>query len=137
MKKKISNEDELPVTLAKDITPLQVNFILKLLENGSVTKTAEELNISRRTFYNWNEKEAFRKQMREIKNKLLGDAVSDLSFLLIDCIQAYREGLKEDQPVKVRTKTANSLIDRLGKMREVSELEERIARLEKLIEKRG
>ena len=138
--KEEKQDSEMPLVLVEDLTNKQIEYIQKFLETGSTIKAREEAGISRQIVWKWRQNKSFSKQVRIIRNILLNDSIEDLSFLLSKCISAYDDGLdfdgRNDRAINIRVRTANSLLDRLTRIREMSELEERIADLEEEADRR-
>ncbi len=112
------------------LTGKQRAAIDALLTGCTVTEAAGRAGVSRKTLQRWMQEEGFRAAL----DGATAEALQELSRLLLtltrDAAQAMRDALAGEQPIAVRLRAADALIGRLLTVRELVDLEERVAALE-------
>lgn len=114
----------------KNISPKQRKAIESLLTSGSVEAAATTANVSRDTLYRWMKDPTFIAELRLVE----AEAVQGLSRCLVglgeQATKALRDALDEKQPITIRIRAAETVTDRLLKIRELVEIESRLSALE-------
>jgi len=117
-------------TTIKKITPAQQKCIEALLTSGSVTAAAEAANVNRGTIYRWKSDPVFMAALKEAEAEAVQGLSRALAGLGDMAAQALRDALAPSNKISVRLRAAEIVTDRLLKIRELVELEARIAALE-------
>lgn len=129
------------IEFSPELNNKQVDFLLTLVHQANYSDAIRVSDIDRKTLYNWMLQEPFQNAVYEIRKKLLNESISSLSFLLTDCIEAYKDSLEqrdslttpELNALSIRLKSANSILDRISRLKKVSEYEERFEAIEKAL----
>jgi len=103
------------VTDETGLTPIQQKAVMLLISGKNYTEVANELQIDRKTLYNWFEKISFQAyynlQMSEIKATVSNGLLSTYS----DAIQAIKDSLNSENEA-VKLKAAFWLIEHFKEM---------------------
>jgi transposase-like protein len=118
----------------KKLTPGQRKAIEALLTSGNVTAAATAAGVTRNTLYRWvRHDETFVAELQAAE----AEAVQGLSRVLAglgdSAAAALKDALDSSQKITVRLRAAEIVTDRLLKIRELVELEQRITELEKRV----
>lgn len=102
-----------------------------LLNCGSLRKAAESLGTTANTIANRLKKDDFRKRYEAAKSKLLSEAVGAMKSQLTSAVDTLTEILNnKENPPSVRISAADSLLRHSVRYIEVSEIENRLRKLE-------
>lgn len=117
-------------TEKKSVTPQQRKAIECLLTTGSITEAASAANVNRSTVYKWRKKPEFVDALKEAEAEAVEGLSRQLAGMAEQAAGAFRDALHGGQDIKVRLRAAESLTDRLLRLRELITLEQRVAALE-------
>lgn len=115
----------------KNLTPGQLKAIDALLTTGSPSEAATAAGVNRRTLYRWQKEPAFVAALREAEQDAVTGLSRALSGLGDSAAQALRDALSSHQKITVRLRASEIVIGNLLRIRELVDLEERIAALER------
>lgn len=120
----------------KQLTPIQNRCIEMLLAGHSVVQIANAVGANRATIAKWIADDAFGAELRQQQATLyatgLGLLLSQLDSTIGNIVQMSVNA--EDEPTRLRANIA--LIDKLLALRNQNDLEQRLTKLETLIEQR-
>lgn len=120
----------------KQLTPIQNRCIELLLAGHSVVQIASAVAVNRATIAKWIVDDAFSAELRQQQATLyatgLGLLLSQLDATIGNIVQMSVNA--EDEPTRLRANIA--LIDKLLQLRNQNDLEQRLTKLETLIEQR-
>lgn len=118
------------IATEKKLSPAQRKAIECLLTTGNITAAALAADVNRNTLYRWMRDETFAAELQTAE----AEAVQGLSRVLAglgdSAAAALKDALDSGQKITVRLRAAEIVTDRLLKIRELVELEQRIAALE-------
>jgi phage terminase small subunit len=120
------------VTEKKFITPIQRKAIESLLTTGNTTEAAEAAGISRNTFYRWMADDTFLAALHEAEGAAVAGLSRALAGLGDAAAAALRDALQPSNKITVRLRAAEIVTDRLLKIRELVDIEQRLIVLEKV-----
>lgn len=111
--------------------------MLALLEKPTIAEAAKAVKVGEATLYNWMRDDVFQKDYRQLKQKIVGHAVTRLQKASSLAVDALVEIVQDkDKPSSVRVMSARSILDFSNKGVEIETLEESILSLEKLLSRR-
>lgn len=113
----------------KKLTPAQRLTIEKLLTSGSVEDAANAAKVARSTIYRWMKDAAFVAELRSAEAVAVESLSRELVGLGTLAASALRDALT-DAKISVRLRSAEVVIGNLLKLREIVEIEQRLAALE-------
>lgn len=114
-----------------ELTTQQQRAIAALLSTKSVAEAAQQIKVTERTLFRWLTEPEFKRQLALAERELVSTATrrllqySDAAISVIVSIMA-----DEAKPASVRLRAAMAVMDYSLKLREILDLEERIAELE-------
>lgn len=109
----------------------QVKALEALLSTGNKTRAARAAGVGRSTLYRWLvEDENFQAALEEGSRQALKEFSLALTRLAAKSVEALDAALGKDQKTSDRLRAADIVTGRLLAVREMVDLEERLARLE-------
>lgn len=96
----------------------------------TIAASADELGVTRRTAYRVSQRDSFRKRVSEIRQEFTAGCVGKLTTAATQAAMTLTELLDADYEANTRLQAAKAILAALGPISELSELRERIARLE-------
>jgi transposase-like protein len=117
----------------KKLTPAQRKAIEALLTTGNVADAAKEAGVARHTLYRWMKQPLFASELREAEAQAVQALSRTLASLGEQAGQALRDALGEGEKITVRLRASEIVTDRLLKLRELVDIEQRLLELEKRI----
>lgn len=122
----------------RGLSPLQERAIAALLEGLTIKQTAKRCGVSRQTIYDWLRMPEFISQLRESEGALIDHSVRRLLSLQNDALDTLDAVLNDPHATTAtRLRAAQSVIEFTLKLRELRNLEERLAALEAQVSKSG
>jgi hypothetical protein len=103
---------------------------LALAAGKTYAAAAEKAGIGERTLYRWAKRPAFKRQVAELRGRLISTAVGKLSKSMTAAAKVMTGLLKSDDE-NVRHKAARSVLELTTKLRDSEELDQRISELER------
>lgn len=110
----------------------QLRAIPILIASDTVEEAAQQIGIARTTLYSWLEKEEFDKALKTARQKLFEKAMNKIISISIKAVLTLEQLLSADSEA-VRRASANDILSHALKHQELSELEERLEAIEKII----
>lgn len=119
------------IATEKKVTPPQRRAIAALLTTGDTTQAAIAAGVNRSTLYAWRAQPHFQEALKEAEADAVAGLSRSLAGLGESAAQALRDALAPGNKMNLRLRAAEIVTDRLLKLRDLVELEERIAALER------
>jgi len=110
----------------------QLKAIPILISCDTVEEAARQIGIAKTTLYTWMEREEFNQAVTSARRKLLDKAMNKLLNVSMKAVLTL-EKLLEAESESVRRAAANDVLGHLLKYRELSEIEERLESVEKIV----
>ena len=110
----------------------QLAAIPILIGYDTVEGAAKAAGISKNTLYTWMQQEEFSKALSAERKKLIEKAMNKLMNVSMKAVITL-EKLLEAESEAVRRAAANDIIGHILKYRELSEIEERLETVEKIV----
>lgn len=117
----------------KILSSKQKMAIEALLSTATIDDAAKTADISRSSITRWLREEHFQNALRDAEKGALKQISRNLIGLANKATNALEDGLGEDQKINARLRAAEIVIDRLIKLREILDFEERLIKLEERI----
>lgn len=115
---------------AMKLTPKQAQAVQLLVCGHTVAEVARRLGVAERTLYAWRAKPEFQQAEAEAHAEAWRVLLHRLGALATEAVAALERAMSEaPQPVRVRA--ALGLLDKLIAVRQAHELEQRLAALER------
>jgi hypothetical protein len=111
---------------------LQLRAIPILIASDTIEEAAQEIGVSRTTLYSWLEKEEFDQAVKVARRKLLDKSLNKLTNVSMKAVNTL-EKLLDAESEAVRRAAANDVLNHSLKYRELSEIEERLESVERLV----
>jgi hypothetical protein len=123
------------VTKKPDLTPRQARVIEVLLREPNIGIVAQLTGVSKRQIFRWLNAEPFSKAYREAKNRLLEGTLTALQAASTEAVSVLRSIMNDkNASVYARLGAAKSILELSLKAREVLDVEERLADLERRLD---
>jgi len=103
-----------------------------LIASDTIEEAAQEIGVSRTTLYSWLEKEEFDQAVKVARRKLLDKSLNKLTNVSMKAVNTL-EKLLDAESEAVRRAAANDVLNHSLKYRELSEIEERLESVERLV----
>jgi hypothetical protein len=117
----------------KELTPKQTRAISALLTAKDVGTAAREAGIGERTLYTWLDEPAFREELKLAERQAIEAVTRRLAGIATHALTVITNIMADETtPASVRLRAATTILDQMLKIRELADLEERIAALEAL-----
>jgi len=117
-----------------ELSDAQRRVLPFLLASPNITQACKKARITPKTVYAWlHESDAFRNELRR-RRKAIADAALDGLKARIEKAVETLEALLGAERESVRRSAARDILDLSLRLRAEDELEERIARIEKMLE---
>jgi len=116
------------------VTPRQRKAIESLLTSGDVSQAAQVAGVSRKTIYVWFKRPAFVGALRQAEQQALDGLQRALVSLGDKAVGALADGMSASTPIASRIRAADVALARLLQLRELIDLEARVAELEQRLE---
>ncbi len=113
------------------LTARQSRALTAMMTSQSVVEAAKTAGVSERTLQRWLDDPAFRKELSERQSEAVTTVTRRLVTLADQAVNTINEVLTDpDIPAATRLRAAESVLSNLLKLRELVDLEARVARLE-------
>lgn len=113
----------------------QIKAIPILIGCHTVEDAARKAGISKNTLYTWMKQEEFSQAISEARRELFDRAMHKLMYVSMKAVITL-EKLLDAQSESVRRAASNDVLGHIVKYKELSEIEDRVERLEKNITRR-
>lgn len=111
------------------LSPSKRRAIVALLEYGSVSRAAAECKLSRQTVYRWMREHEFELALKQASSAQVAELSRRLTALSIQAVAKLEQLLSSESEHQARL-AAESILAHSIRLRELTELEERITNLE-------
>jgi hypothetical protein len=120
---------------AQHLTPRQLRSLETLLVSGDVSAAAAAARVSRKTIYGWIQEDAYRTALAEAETAALGAVGFALMRLAETAASTLRAAMEDDDaPLAARVRAAATVFQTLVRIREMTVVEARLAKLEQQME---
>lgn len=117
-----------------ELTPKQRRAVAALVEHGEIQAAATAANVARSTLYEWLQQPAFTSALRDAEAAALRELTRGLLALGKRATGAIAGVLDDpDATAAAKLRAADVVLGKLLQLRELVELEERVAALEQRI----
>ena len=116
-----------------ELTANQLRAITYILENNSIEETARRTKVSRGTIYNWLKQDLFKARLEQERKTLFEEGLNALKGATAKAAKTLID-LLDCKDRNTRRLAAKEIISMAFKANEIKELEERIDRLEEILE---
>lgn len=110
----------------------QLLAIPMLISCDTVEDAARKSGVSKGTLYDWMKKEEFTQAIASARKKLLDKAMNKLTSVSLEAVLTL-EKLLNAESESVRRSAANDILSHALKYREMSEIEDRLVSVEKMV----
>lgn len=117
---------------AQKLTARQLRAIAMVIQAKSVSEGVQRAKVSRRQFYEWMKDPVFVAEYARLRESVAAAAFHHLRISIEDAVRVLT-GLMSSENESVRFRAAESIIERYMKLRELDEIEERLAVLEQIV----
>lgn len=115
----------------------QEEAIAALLASPTLAEAARAAGIGEATLWRWLQQEDFRRRYEEARRELVRQALVYVQGVIGEAVKVLRQVMNGPAyPATAKVSAARTLLEAALKAGEAAELEERIARLERLMEGR-
>lgn len=112
--------------------PAKKDRAAALLASGlTVVATAKRVGVDQRTVHTWRDDSEFVKLVAKYQAKLISQSLGKLSGAASKAVKTLVECLSSTESDSVRVRSAVAILDQLIKIREVTDLEDRLTELER------
>lgn len=118
--------------MPKKLTAKHYRAIESLLTKGIVTEAATAAGVSRDTLYRWLKDDTFRQALTEAESEALQTLSRSLVAMGEDASKALRDAMTgKEVPTGAKLRAVDIVLGRLMQLRELINLEERVAEIER------
>ncbi|MDP2690627.1 MAG: hypothetical protein Q8P48_11025 [Deltaproteobacteria bacterium] len=118
------------------LTARQEKAIAAVLEGRNIREGLAKAQVSPSVFYKWlREEEAFRDELERRRKELIDEGYHLLKVSVLEAASTILELLKSAQGEAIRLRAAESVLERVCKIREIEGIEERLTALERSLKK--
>jgi len=110
----------------------QLKAIPVLIECDTVEGAARKAGIAKNTIYSWMQQDEFSKALASARKKLLDKAMNKLMTVSMKAVITL-EGLLNAESESVKRAAANDVLGHVLKYRELSDIEDRLETVEKVV----
>ncbi len=109
--------------------------IANLIRYPTIAEAAKATGIAEVTLFRWLQDHAFAESYRQARREVVSQAIAQLQHGTGEAVEALRSVMNgADTPPSARVSAARSVLDMALRAVEIEDLEERIGRLEQLLE---
>lgn len=125
-----------PPQIPRPFTARQEKLLAALVTNPDVQAACKTAGVGRTTAYRWLRDPAFRDALARERGALLTDALSAVKAHVTLAVSQLAKLLRSKDD-RLRRMACNDILGHALKVRELEEIEERLAALEAALEERG
>lgn len=124
--------------MEKRLTPKQKKTIFALLSTKNITSAAAKVGVGERTIYRWMGDPSFKAGLLSAEGEIIDQATRRLLTLHDQAINVFDQIMSNDAcSPGTKLRAAQSILDYLLKLRELRNLESRLAALEEKVNNRS
>lgn len=116
-----------------DLTVRQRRAIAALMQSRTVVEAARTAGVGYRTMYRWLDDPGFVAELRAATGAAVDQAVRRLADLSGQAVDTLADVMAGGDAPSARVQAANVTLSHMARLRELSEIERRIAELERLL----
>ena len=120
-------------TVSGTLTSRQLRAITAILDTPSMDAAAKRARVGRTTLYTWLRDPAFRDELTRQQGEVFDTALARLKCLAGDAVKGLGDLIKA-QSESVKRAACRDILDAAFKVKEINEIEERLAEIEKHLE---
>lgn len=135
MNNSLSNDGSNSNGSSSKLTPSKHRAVLAIVEHGSVARAAAECKLSRQTLYRWIREPEFELALREASSAQVVELSRRLTSLTLKAVEKLEKLLGSPSEHQARL-AADSILTHAIRLRELTELTERIRDLELMMERK-
>lgn len=117
----------------EEINRKQEKVMLDLLNGSTVTDASKTNKVSETTIYNWLQDETFKTAYRKLRRESVENSLAQIQQATTEAVETLRRNLTCENP-SVEVRTAQIILDNAVKAVELTDLAERIEKLEQSIQ---
>ncbi len=110
--------------------------IAALLEHPTVGEASKACGVSERSLWRWQKRPDFQKRYREAQRAVVDTSIAELQEATKEAVKTLRRNLTCGKP-EAETRAAQIIIEQAIKAVEMQEMQERIKRLEQVLESKS
>jgi len=111
----------------------QRKAIAAIMAHPSIPKAAAACKMSFKTLYRWMEEPEFRAELIQAEGDAIDQATRQLVMLQDPAISVFARSMAPDQPASIRLRAATAILDFMIRIRELRNMEQRLADLEEQV----
>lgn len=111
-------------------TARQQKLLIELVKNPDIQAAAREAGVGRSTAYRWLEDSAFAAELTRLRDQAMKEALDSVKALTTRAAMEL-VGLLDTQDERLRRMLCNDILGHAIKVRELEDVERRLARLER------
>ena len=123
--------------MSQKVTLRQKRAIEALLTTPNLTEAASVAGVSRKTLYKWLKQPAFQQALQQAEQEALAALQRRLVALGSGAADALEQAMRPTEETRYRLRASDIVLGRLLQLRELVELEARIAALEQRLSGEG
>ena len=116
------------------LTPNQIRAIKAILECKTYSQAIKRANIGKTSLYAWLKNPAFKNELDRQLKELSDHALDRLKASTTEAVDVLIKTLKRRNP-HLQLKSAKSIMDYFLKIKELQEFDERLSKLEEVVQK--
>ncbi len=113
----------------QNLTEKQRTVITKVIGSRTITDGLRKAGVSRTTFYDWLRDDDFKQEIERQRREVTKQAFDDLRAGLTEAITVLR-ALLQSKEESIKLRAATTIVENVLKSIELTEIEDRICRLE-------
>lgn len=118
------------------LSPKQLSAIPCIIAEPTVEAGVKKARISKDTYYQWLKMSAFRDEIKKQRDIVTADALETLKQACTKAVDTLIQLLETTESDNVKRLTCNDILGNVLKMKEMQDLESRVAELEKIIKEK-
>ena len=119
--------------IKQELTDKQVKAIPHLITSKTLKAGCKKAKISRQTLYDWLKDPAFKVEFRSQRDVIIEEAIEDLKGNLTKATDALIDLLDNTDNDSLKRYVAKDIIDYVMRAKEVSDIEERLVKVERIV----
>ena len=111
-------------------------LLIALASGDTVAEAAEKAKMSERTAFRRLQDTDFQRQLSQLRGQMQARAMGALARIASDAVDTLEVLIGEDSPPTVRLGASRAILDLGARLREATEIEERVVALEAAVSER-
>jgi hypothetical protein len=118
--------------MSNNLTAKQEKVMIDLLNGSTIAGASKANKISETTIYNWLQDETFKTEYRKLRREAVENSLAQIQHVTNEAVETLRRNLTCENP-SVEVRTAQIILDNAVKAVELTDLAERVEKLEQSI----